>query len=75
MAGGVAATALWALMDEAEIEALAGDPSDVRRFTVGGATVVLVPSGSVVITAARDALGDRGVWSAEEVRLVGEAPA
>ncbi|MEU6106558.1 hypothetical protein [Streptomyces flaveolus] len=75
MADGVAATALWALVEEAEIEALAGDPSDMQRFAVGGATVVLGTSGSVVITAAGDALGDSGVWSAEEVRLVGEAPA
>ncbi|WP_225634307.1 hypothetical protein [Streptomyces solaniscabiei] len=74
MADGVAATALWALMEEAEIEALVGGPGGVQRFTVGGATVVLGPSGSVVVTAARDALGDSGVWSAEEVRLVGEAP-
>ncbi|MEV5644920.1 hypothetical protein AB0L67_33045 [Streptomyces flaveolus] len=75
MADGVAATALWALVEEAEIEALVGGPSDMQRFAVGGATVVLGPSGSVIITAAGDALGDSGVWSAEEVRLVGEAPA
>ncbi|MER6847015.1 hypothetical protein AB0A81_26410 [Streptomyces flaveolus] len=75
MADGVAATALWTLVEEAEIEALAGGPSDMQRFTVGGATVVLGTSGSVVITAAGDALGDSGVWSAEEVRLIGEAPA
>ncbi|MEV5666930.1 hypothetical protein [Streptomyces flaveolus] len=75
MADGVAATALWALVEEAEIEALVGGPSDMQRFAVGGATVVLGLSGSVIITAAGDALGDSGVWSAEEVRLVGEAPA
>ncbi|MER7720899.1 hypothetical protein ABTX99_28870 [Streptomyces flaveolus] len=57
MADGVAATALWTLVEEAEIEALTGKPSDTQRFTVGGATVVLGPSGSVIITAAGDALG------------------
>ncbi|MEU0853108.1 hypothetical protein ABZ387_34985 [Streptomyces flaveolus] len=75
MADGVAAAALWALVEEAEIEALVGGQSDMQRFAVGGASVVLGPSGSVIITAAGDALGDSGVWSAEEVRLVGEAPA
>ncbi|MFD8201196.1 hypothetical protein [Streptomyces sp. NPDC059701] len=75
MADGIVATALWTLVEEAEIEALAGDPSDMQRFAVGGATVVLGTSGSVIITAAGDALGGSGVWSAEEVRLIGEAPA
>ncbi|MCG8969075.1 hypothetical protein [Streptomyces sp. CL12-4] len=75
MADGVAAIALWALVEEAEIEALVGGSADAQRFAVGGATVVLGSSGSVVITAAGDAMGDSGVWSAEEVRLLGEAPA
>ncbi|MFF8884074.1 hypothetical protein [Streptomyces flaveolus] len=75
MADEVAATALWTLVEEAEIEALAGGLSDMQRFAVGGATVVLGTLGSVIITAAGDALGDSGVWSAEEVRLVGEVPA
>lgn len=75
MADGVAATALWVLVEETEIEALAGGPAGAQRFTVSGATVVLGPSGSVIITAAGDVLGHSGVWSAEEVRLVGPAPA
>ncbi|MFC7015383.1 aldehyde dehydrogenase family protein [Streptomyces viridiviolaceus] len=75
MTDGVATTELWALVEEAEIEALAGGPADTQRFTVGGAIVLLGPSGSAVITVAGDALGHSGVWSAEEVRQVGPAPA
>lgn len=75
MADGAAATAMWVLVEETEIEALAGDSAGAQRFTVGGATVLLGPSGSVIITTAGDVPGHSGVWSAEEVRLVGPAPA
>ncbi|MFE1203674.1 hypothetical protein ACFW5V_18500 [Streptomyces sp. NPDC058762] len=75
MADEAAATTMWVLVEETEIEALAGDPVGAQRFTVGGATVVLGPSGSVIITAPGDVPGHSGVWSAEEVRLVGPAPA
>ncbi|MFD5450620.1 hypothetical protein ACWDTR_28305 [Streptomyces sp. NPDC003470] len=43
---GLRRNVLWALVGEAETEALAGGPDDVQRFTVGGATVVLGTSGA-----------------------------
>lgn len=75
MADGAAAITMWVLVEETEIEALAGDPAGAQRFTVGGATVVLGPSGSVIITAAGDVPGTaecgaprRSVWSVRRPR-------
>ncbi|MFE4826258.1 hypothetical protein [Streptomyces sp. NPDC056672] len=45
------------------------------RFTVGGAGVVIGPVGMVIVAEAGDAPASSGVWSAEEVRLIGPAPA
>lgn len=63
------------LTDGAQIDALVGGTATVERFTFGGATVVVGPSGTVVITEAGDWLDQSCVWNAEEVRLVGPAPA
>ncbi|MEU5256279.1 hypothetical protein [Streptomyces longwoodensis] len=63
------------LADEVQMEALVGSAATVERFMFGGATVVMGPSGTVAITEVGDALDRSCVWNAEEVRLVGQAPA
>ncbi|WP_406266435.1 hypothetical protein OH779_20405 [Actinacidiphila glaucinigra] len=62
------------VMDEAEALALVG-ASATERFTVGGATVVIGPAGILIITDAADTPDKSGVWNAQEVRLLGPAPA
>lgn len=67
---------LGVLTDEAQAFALVGGAEDAERFTFGGATVVIGPVGTVIVTDAGDRGPDRsGVWNLEEVRLFGPAPA
>ncbi|MFF8798121.1 hypothetical protein [Streptomyces globisporus] len=61
--------------DGERVSVLVGGSVTARRFTVGGAGVVIGPAGMVIITEASDAPARSGVWSAEEVRLIGPAPA
>lgn len=63
------------VFDEVRVPELVGGSSPAVRCTVGGADVVVGPAGMVVVTAPHDDAGRSGVWSAEEVRLVGPAPA
>ncbi|MET8829409.1 hypothetical protein ABZX40_26145 [Streptomyces sp. NPDC004610] len=64
------------LLTEADAYALAGGPAAARDdHHVGGATVVIGDAGTVVVVAAGDRPGGSGVWNAEEVRIVGPAPA
>ncbi|WP_329541949.1 hypothetical protein [Streptomyces sp. NBC_01358] len=76
MVDQVPAIRLGVLTDEAQAFALVGGAEDTERFTFGGATVVIGPVGTVIVTDAGDRGPDRsGVWNSEEVRLFGPAPA
>ncbi|MYV46168.1 hypothetical protein [Streptomyces sp. SID2888] len=61
--------------EEQYVPTLVGDPMTAGRFTAGGADVLLGPAGTLIITEADDEPARSGVWNAEEVRLVGPAPA
>ncbi|MEU6442627.1 hypothetical protein [Streptomyces sp. NPDC047046] len=63
------------VFDREHVPALVGNSAAAERFTVGGAGVVMGPAGTVIIAEANDATAESGVWSAEEVRLAGRAPA
>ncbi|MGW0081149.1 hypothetical protein [Streptomyces sp. NPDC003393] len=72
----VPALPLGVLTGEAQAFALVGDAEDTERLTFGGATVVIGPAGTVIVTEAGYRGPDKsGVWNAEEVRLFGPAPA
>lgn len=60
------------LTDETYV--LVGGPAGADTFSFGGAYVVVGRAGTVIITEAGDALDKSGVWSADEVRLLGPAP-
>lgn len=76
MVDQVPAMPLGVLTDEAQAFALVGGAEDTERFTFGGATVVIGPVGTVIVTDAGDRGPDRSeVWNSEEVRLFGPAPA
>ena len=63
-----------AVVDESRVHRLVGSWAATRRFTVGGATVVVGPEGTVIIAEPGDGLNRSGVWSAQEYRLIGAAP-
>ncbi|WP_042804597.1 hypothetical protein [Streptomyces sp. C] len=63
------------VFDEERIPDLVGDSAMAERFTVGGASVVMGPSGMLIIAEVGDDPSRSGVWNAEEVRLFGPAPA
>ncbi|MFF1278839.1 hypothetical protein ACFVZC_36625 [Streptomyces marokkonensis] len=63
------------VFDGERVPELVGGSVTAGRFTVGGASVVIGPAGMVIIAEASDAPARSGVWSAEEVRLIGPAPA
>ncbi|WP_393063410.1 hypothetical protein [Streptomyces sp. LN549] len=63
------------VFDGERVSVLVGGSVTAGRFTVGGAGVVIGPAGMVIIAEASDAPARSGVWSAEEVRLIGPAPA
>jgi hypothetical protein len=63
-----------ALLDEARAYALVGGAAATDRFTFGGASVVIGPAGTLIITEAGDSPDRSGVWNAEEIRLLGPAP-
>ncbi|WP_404962497.1 hypothetical protein [Streptomyces sp. 147326] len=63
------------VFDVERIPGLVGDLAMAGRFTVGGASVVMGPSGMLIIAEAGDDPARSGVWNAEEVRLFGPAPA
>ncbi|MFJ7496831.1 hypothetical protein ACIQZB_37915 [Streptomyces sp. NPDC097727] len=63
------------VFDGERVPVLVGGSIAAGRFTAGGASVVIGPAGTVIIMEASDAPDRSGVWSAEEVRLIGPAPA
>ncbi|MFI9780813.1 hypothetical protein ACIHCV_40200 [Streptomyces sp. NPDC051956] len=63
------------VFDREHVPVLVGGSVVAGRFTVGGAGVVIGPVGMVIIAEASDTPSKSGVWSAEEVRLIGPAPA
>ncbi|MFJ3832154.1 hypothetical protein ACIPWI_29895 [Streptomyces sp. NPDC090046] len=63
------------VFDEEHAPVLVGGSVSARRFMVGGATLVMGRAGMVIIVEAADSPARSGVWSAEEVRLIGPAPA
>ncbi|MFB7374806.1 hypothetical protein ACFC0D_33760 [Streptomyces sp. NPDC056222] len=63
------------VFDQERLPVLVGDSVMTERFTVGGAGVVVGPVGMVIIAEASDVPVRSGVWNAEEVRLIGPAPA
>ncbi|MEU5658803.1 hypothetical protein ABZ802_24745 [Streptomyces sp. NPDC047737] len=71
--GSVAISAL--VFDEEHVSVLVGGPVSAERFMVGGASIVIGPAGTVITVEAGDSPAGSGVWSAEEVRLTGPAPA
>ncbi|MFE9170478.1 hypothetical protein ACFYNZ_13290 [Streptomyces kebangsaanensis] len=63
------------VFDEERVPVLVGGSVTAGRHTVGRAEVAMGPGGMVIILDAHD-VGDRsGVWNAEEIRLIGPAPA
>ncbi|MDG9723772.1 MULTISPECIES: hypothetical protein [unclassified Streptomyces] len=63
------------VFDEEHVSVLVGGTASGGRFMVGGATIVMGRAGMVIIAEASEAPARSGVWSAEEVRLIGPAPA
>ncbi|MER7204123.1 MULTISPECIES: hypothetical protein [unclassified Streptomyces] len=63
------------VFDEEHVSVLVGSSVSAGRFMVGGASIVIGQAGMVIIVEASDAPARSGVWSAEEVRLIGPAPA
>ncbi len=63
------------VFDLEHVPVLVGGSVVPGRFTVGGASVVVGPVGMVITAEASDAPAKSGVWNAEEVRLIGPAPA
>jgi hypothetical protein len=63
------------VFDREHVPVLVGGSVVPGRFTVGGASVVIGPVGMVIIAEAGDAPAKSCVWNAEEVRLIGPAPA
>ncbi|MFD9058201.1 hypothetical protein ACFWCM_23220 [Streptomyces albidoflavus] len=60
---------------EEHVPVLLGGSAIAGPFMVGGATIVIGEAGTVITVEASDAPARSGVWSAEEVRLIGPAPA
>ncbi|MFR9800559.1 hypothetical protein ACL02U_32375, partial [Streptomyces sp. MS06] len=63
------------VFDEEHEPVLLGGSAIAGPFMVGGATIVIGEAGTVITVEASDAPARSGVWSAEEVRLIGPAPA
>ncbi|MCX4738567.1 hypothetical protein OG412_07940 [Streptomyces antibioticus] len=75
MVDRIPAVPMEASTEEARAFALVGGAEEVEHFTFGGVTVVIGPTGTVIVTEAGDRGLDRSeVWNAEEVRLFGPAP-
>ncbi|MER5757820.1 hypothetical protein [Streptomyces sp. NPDC002082] len=73
---GQGSAAIPALVfDEEHVSVLVGGSAIAGPFIVGGASIVMGDAGSVIVFEASDAPARSGVWSAEEVRLIGPAPA
>ncbi|MGW1874655.1 hypothetical protein [Streptomyces sp. NPDC001975] len=62
-------------MDDEWAYALCGGTVARESFTLGSATVVIGDAGTLIIVEAGDALDWSCVWNADEVRLLGPAPA
>ncbi|MER5529488.1 hypothetical protein ABT075_33720, partial [Streptomyces sp. NPDC002677] len=63
------------LVDDEWAYALCGGTVARESFTLGSATVVIGDAGTLIIVEAGDALDWSCVWNADEVRLLGPAPA
>ncbi|MFH9575594.1 hypothetical protein ACH4MG_34280 [Streptomyces sp. NPDC017454] len=63
------------VFDEEHVPVLVGGAASAGRFMVGGATIGIGQAGMVIIAEASAAPARSGVWSADEVRLIGPAPA
>ncbi|MFF3019453.1 hypothetical protein [Streptomyces sp. NPDC057939] len=63
------------VFDEERIPVLLGGSAIAGPFLVGGADIVVGQAGMVITLEAGDAPTRSGVWSAEEIRLIGPAPA
>ncbi|MFJ2223348.1 hypothetical protein ACIOFY_25310 [Streptomyces anulatus] len=73
---GQSSAAIPALVfDEEHVSVLVGTSAIAGPFMVGGASIVIGQAGTVIIVEASDTPARSGVWSAEEIRLVGSAPA
>ncbi|MDX2642307.1 hypothetical protein PV341_01740 [Streptomyces sp. PA03-1a] len=75
MADGNSGLARGDVLDEGRALALIGAASTVERLPVGGATMIIGTAGTLIIVAAGDVPGRSGVWNAQELRLLGPAPA
>lgn len=62
------------VFDEEHTAVLVGGSASARRFMVGSASIVIGQAGMVIIAEASDSPVGGGVWSAEELRLIGPAP-
>ncbi|MEU4352692.1 hypothetical protein [Streptomyces sp. NPDC023838] len=62
------------VFDEERVSVLVGS-AIAGPFLVGGASIVVGQAGTVITLEASDAPARSGVWSAEEVRLIGPASA
>src|SRR5687767_1598833 len=62
-------------LDAARLDALVGGAAGVERLVLPGALVVVSAAGTVVVTEPGEGTGRSGVWSADEIRLLGPAPA
>lgn len=63
------------VLGEGRALALIGAASTAERLPVGGATMIIGPAGTLLIVTAGDVPGRSGVWNAQEIRLLGPAPA
>lgn len=63
------------VFDRQYVPVLVGGSAAPRRFTVGGASVVMGPAAMLIIAEASGAPARSGVWNAERFRLIGPAPA
>ncbi|MEV5920060.1 hypothetical protein AB0N42_20535 [Streptomyces pseudogriseolus] len=63
------------VFDREYVPVLVGGSAAPRRFTVGGASVVMGPAAMLIIAEASGAPARSGVWNAERFRLIGPAPA
>ncbi|WUD77793.1 hypothetical protein OG937_41835 [Streptomyces sp. NBC_00510] len=67
--------ALGDVLDDGQARALIGATSGAEDLPVGGATMTIGSAGTLIIVDAGDVPGRSGVWNAQEIRLLGPAPA
>ncbi|WP_431961252.1 hypothetical protein [Actinacidiphila sp. bgisy160] len=75
MVDGNSGLARGDMLDEGLALALIGAASTAECLPVGGATMIIGTAGTLITVPAGDVPGRSGVWNAQEIRLLGPAPA